>query len=58
MTLLGLLLVLIVLGVILWLVETYLPMPQPIKVLIYVVVVIFIVILLFRALGVSTGLRL
>lgn len=55
---LELLLVLIVLGVVLWLVETYLPMPQPIKVLIYVVVVIFIVILLFRALGVPIGLRL
>ena len=55
MSLLGLLLVLIVIGVILWFVEAYIPMPQPIKVVIYVIVLIFVIILLFQALGLDTG---
>jgi len=58
MSLLGLLLVLIVIGVILWFVETYIPMPQPIKIVIYVIVLIFVIILLFQALGLDTGVRL
>jgi len=58
MTILGALLVLIVIGVILWFVETYIPMPQPIKVIIYLIVLIMVIVMLFNILGVSTGLRL
>jgi len=58
MTILGALLVLIVIGVILWFVETYIPMPQPIKVINYLIVLIMVIVMLFNILGVSTGLRL
>lgn len=53
-----LLLVLVVLGVALYLVEAYIPMSPPIKVVIRVIVVLFIVVLLLQAIGVNTGLRL
>jgi hypothetical protein len=47
----ALLLTLVLLGVILWAVETYIPMAPPIKMLIRVVVVIFVVLWLVRLLG-------
>jgi len=53
-----LILVLVILGVALYLIEAYIPMSPPIKVIIRVVVVLFIVVLLLQAVGVNTGLRL
>lgn len=49
----GLLIVLVVLGVALYLVETYVPMSPPIKVVIRVVVVLLIIVYLLRAFGVA-----
>ena len=48
-----LILLLVVLGVGLYLIETYVPMAAPIKLIIRIVVVIFIVLLLLRAFGIS-----
>ena len=48
-----LLLLLVLLGVGLYLIETYVPMAAPIKLIIRIVVVIFIVLLLLRAFGVA-----
>lgn len=50
----ALLLLIVVLGVCMWLIETYVPMSPPIKVLLRVVVVIIIVLYLLRAFGVAT----
>lgn len=61
MTLIGLLLILIVLGVIVYLVETYIPMSPPFKVVLRVVVVVVACLLLLEALGfdvpIASGLR-
>jgi len=51
MSLIGILVVLVVVGVCLWLVQTYIPMPQPIKTVITVVVVLFLVVWLLNAFG-------
>jgi hypothetical protein len=48
-----LLLVLIVCGVALYLVETYIPISPPIKVVIRIVVVLFLVLILLRAFGIG-----
>lgn len=48
-----LLLLLVILGVGLYLIETYVPMAAPIKLIIRVVVIIFIVLLLLRAFGIA-----
>ena len=48
-----LLLLLVLLGVGLYLIETYVPMAAPIKLIIRIVVVIFIVLMLLRAFGVA-----
>jgi hypothetical protein len=48
-----LLLILIVCGVALYLVETYIPMSPPIKVVIRVVVVLLLVLVLLRAFGIG-----
>ncbi len=50
---LSVLLLLVLLGVGLWCVESYVPMSPPIKVIIRVVVVICVVIWLLRVFGVS-----
>jgi hypothetical protein len=52
MPLLNLVLVLIVVGVLLWLVNTYIPMDRKIKTILNVVVVIVVVIWLLQAFGV------
>jgi hypothetical protein len=57
MDLISLLVLLIILGVALYLVETYIPMSPPIKLVIRVVVVLVIVIWLLRLFGVSVPLR-
>lgn len=52
MSLINLVVVLIVVGVLLWLVNTYLPMDAKIKKILNVVVVIFVIIWLLQAFGV------
>ena len=49
-------LVLIVIGVLLWLVNSYIPMASPIKTIINIVVVIAVVIWLLKIFGVWGGL--
>ena len=51
MSLLTVLLVLVVVGVILWLVNTYIPMDRKIKSILNVVVVIIVIIWLLKAFG-------
>ena len=48
-----LLLVLVIVGVVLYLIETYLPMAPPIKVVIRVVVVVVLCLYLLRVFGVA-----
>ena len=52
MPLINLLLILVVVGVLLWLVNTYLPMDPKIKTILNIVVVIVVVIWLLRAFGI------
>lgn len=56
MDLISLLVVLVVIGVCLYLVETYIPMSPPIKTVIRVVVVLVLILWLLRAFGVNTTL--
>ena len=58
MDLVHLVVVLIVVGVLLWLVNTYIPMDGKIKQILNVVVVIFVIIWLLQALGVLGSLRI
>ena len=51
MTLLGVIVFLVVVGVILWLVNAFIPMDPKIKTILNVVVVIIVVIVLLRMLG-------
>ncbi len=53
MDLINIIVVLVVVGVILWLVQTYIPMAAPIKTVITVVVVLFLCIWLLRLFGVG-----
>lgn len=57
MSLVTLLIVLIVVGVLLWLVNTYIPMDRKIKNILNVVVVILVVLWLLRAFGVLDSLN-
>ncbi|MGB8907425.1 MAG: Thivi_2564 family membrane protein [Candidatus Cybelea sp.] len=52
MALIEIVIVLIVVGVLLWLVNTYIPMASPVKSLLNAVVVIFLVIWLLQVFGV------
>jgi hypothetical protein len=52
MPLINVLLVLVVVGVVLWLVNTYLPMDPKIKTILNIVVVLVVVIWLLRAFGI------
>ena len=54
MTILTLLLVLIIVGILLWLVNTYIPMDAKIKQIINIVVLIIVIIWVLKALGVFT----
>ncbi len=55
MDLISIIVVLVVVGVILWLVQTYIPMPAPIKTMITVVVVLFLCVWLLRLFGIGSG---
>ncbi len=57
MSLLTILLVLVVVGVILWLVNTYIPMDRKIKNILNVVVVIFVIIWLLNAFGLLNSIK-
>ena len=57
MPLLTILLVLIVVGVLLWLINTYIPMDRKIKSILNVVVVVIVVIWLLQAFGLLGSLR-
>jgi hypothetical protein len=57
MSLLSILLVLVVAGVILWLVNTYIPMDRKIKNILNAVVVIVIIIWLLQAFGLLSSLK-
>jgi hypothetical protein len=48
-----LILLLVILGVGLYLIENYVPMAAPVKLIIRIVVIIFIVLLLLRAFGIA-----
>ena len=57
MSLLTVLLVLVVVGVILWLINTYIPMDRKIKSILNVVVVIVVIIWLLKAFGLLDGVK-
>ncbi len=57
MPVLTILIVLVVVGVILWLVNTYIPMDRKIKNILNIVVVIIVVIWLLQAFGVMDSLK-
>jgi hypothetical protein len=57
MSLIGLILTLVIVGVLLWLLNNYVPMDPKIKTIINVVVVIVVVIWLLQAFGVLGPLR-
>ena len=57
MSILNVILVLVVAGVVLWLINTYVPMDRKIKNILNVVVVIIVVIWLLRAFGVLDSIR-
>lgn len=59
MTIIGLLVLLVVVGVVLYLVETYIPMSPPIRTVIRVVVVLGLILLLLQAFGIwDSGVKL
>jgi len=58
MSLISLLVVLIVVGVILWLINTYIPMDAKIKKILNVVVVIVVILWLLQAIGILGNLRI
>ncbi len=57
MPLINVLIVLIVVGVLLWLVNTYIPMDRKIKNILNIVVVIVVVIWLLQAFGLMSSLK-
>ena len=57
MSLITVVIVLIVVGVLLWLVNTYIPMDRKIKSILNVVVVIVVVLFLLRAFGILESLE-
>jgi hypothetical protein len=57
MSLIGLVLTLVIVGVLLWLINNYVPMDSKIKTIVNVVVVIVVVIWLLQAFGILGSLR-
>jgi hypothetical protein len=57
MSLIGLVLTLVIVGVLLWLINNYVPMDSKIKTIVNVVVVIVVVIWLLQAFGIVGSLR-
>ena len=52
MTIVGLLVVLIIIGVLLWLINAYIPMAAPIKTIINVVIILIVVLWLLQIFGI------
>jgi hypothetical protein len=57
MSLIGLVLTLVIVGVLLWLINNYVPMDSKIKTIVNVVVVVAVVIWLLQAFGILGSLR-
>ncbi|MCL4547106.1 MAG: hypothetical protein M1495_00875 [Bacteroidetes bacterium] len=57
MSLLGLVLVLVVVGVLLWLINSYIPMQATIKKILNVVVVIVVILWILSAFGIIDGMQ-
>jgi hypothetical protein len=57
MPILTVLLTLVLVGVVLWLVNTYIPMAAPIKTILNVVVVVLVILWLLNAFGLTSGLN-
>ena len=57
MSLITIIIVLVVVGLVLYLVETYIPMAPPIKTILRVAVIIILLIWLLQSLGVISNLR-
>lgn len=57
MSLIGLVLTLVIVGVVLWLINSYVPMDAKIKTIVNVVVVVVVVIWLLQAFGIVGSLR-
>jgi len=57
MSLIGLVLTLVIVGVVLWLINNYVPMDAKIKTIVNVVVVVVVVIWLLQAFGIVGSLR-
>lgn len=55
MPLVTIIIVLVVVGVLMWLINTYIPMASPIKTILNVVVVLAVIIWLLSAFGVISG---
>lgn len=55
MSLITIVLVLIVVGVLLWLINAYIPMARPIKTILNIVVIIAVILWLLSAFGVISG---
>jgi len=55
MGIIELILVLVIVGVVLYLVETYIPLSPPIKTIIRVLVVVVVILWLLRAFGILAG---
>lgn len=58
MSLITIVLVLIVVGVLLWLINTYIPMASPIKTILNLVVIIAVVLWVLAAFGVISGVHI
>lgn len=58
MSLITIVVVLVIVGVVLWLINTYIPMAAPIKTILNVVVVVGVLIWLLSAFGLLGGLNL
>jgi hypothetical protein len=53
--LISIIIVLVIVGVVLYLVETYIPMAEPIKIVIRVIAVLALVLYLLQAFGIYSG---
>jgi uncharacterized membrane protein len=51
----SILITLVVVGVVIWLIQTYIPLPPPIKVVLTVLLVLFLCIWLLQSTGVISG---
>jgi len=54
MSIIGLLIVLVIIGVLLWLINNYVPMASPVKTIINVVVILVVILWLLQVFGIDT----